>query len=99
MKLYDKTTKELISENEMNQLDKNITLVCAMRYALGRKTYVVSSVVNQIVENWHNIDQSSKEVILEEINDAINKNEAGMDCDINEWKKVIDYAIKYEAKE
>jgi len=73
----------------MTQLDKNITLMCAMRYALGSKTYVVSSVTNELIENWNNFKKGSQQQILTEIREAIENKRAGMNCDVNNWTNVI----------
>lgn len=71
-------------------LDKQITLICAMRYALGRMTYVVGSVVNQLIENWDIFTIADKTKIREEIFEAINSDSAGMDMDVKQWCKILD---------
>lgn len=81
----------------MSRLDKSITLMCAMRYALGRKTYVVSSVTSQIIQNWYVFSKSDKEVMLREIREAIEDNNSGMDCDTKKWVEVINNAIEQDA--
>lgn len=73
----------------MTKLDRNITLGCAMRYALGRKTYVVGSVTNELIENWDNFREGDKKVMIKEIKEAIEKGRAGMDMDVRNWNKIL----------
>ena len=61
----------------------------AFRYALGRKTYSVETVSSYLIENWHRFKSQTKEQIVREIETAIERNEAGMECDINAWKAVL----------
>jgi hypothetical protein len=70
--------------------DELITLHCAFRYALGRKTYVVSSVVNQILSKWDVLPLVDKRIFKEDILKAISVHKAGMEQDIKEWRRVLD---------
>jgi hypothetical protein len=72
------------------ELDKQIILSCAFRYALGRKTYVVSSVVNEILKHWDEFPKGKKEIYCREIKEAIKEKRAGMDCDVKQWKRVLE---------
>lgn len=65
-------------------------LFYAFRYAIGRRTYAVKDVVNYLFDNWYFISGNTKKLIIKEINQAIEKDEAGMDCDIEEWNKILD---------
>lgn len=68
----------------------DITLYCAFRYALGSRTYVVSSVVEDIIKNWDNISNKDRAGFKREIKLAIKEGRAGMQMDINEWNKIIE---------
>lgn len=72
------------------KLDERITLLCAFRYSLGRMTYVVSSVINQIIKNWNGLKDSEKSLIKKEINEAITQGHAGMNMDINQWRRILE---------
>ena len=65
-------------------------LFCAFRYALGRKTYIVSVVVDRILDNWDNIPESDKTSIKREIKEA-EKGFIGLghDMDKKEWYKIL----------
>jgi len=65
-------------------------LLSAFRYALGRQTYIVNSIVKNILNNWNDISDKLKNLMKREIQEAIDTNEAGMDCDVKEWRKILD---------
>ena len=62
----------------------------AMRYALGRKTYVVHSVCRALISNKDAINVDTKARMCEEIELAIVRKEAGMDCDVIQWELVLE---------
>lgn len=64
-------------------------LICAFRYALGRRTYVVSEVSDALIENWHRISEKSRDIIVEEINVAMETEKAGDGMDIDSWRRVV----------
>ena len=64
-------------------------VVYAFRYALGRMTYSVGIVSDYLVENWHRFKPTTRENIISEIMKAIDKGEAGMQMDIDSWKRVL----------
>ena len=59
-------------------------LLSAFRYALGRQTYIVNFIVKNILNNWNDISDKLKNLMKREIQEAIDTNEAGMDCDVKE---------------
>lgn len=67
---------------------KNL-IFCAFRYCLGRKTYVVSDMVECLIEDWCELDKSMQVKIKLEIKSAILIDRAGMDMDIKEWEKIL----------
>ena len=66
--------------------------ICAFRYALGRMTYVVQDVVEELLDHWDEFDAVDKEQIVSDINIAILAGAAGMDCDVRQWQRVLDRA-------
>lgn len=75
---------------KVETLDDQITLSCAFRYALGRRTYVVSSVVETILDNWDNLPQNDKDRYKREIQDHLRElGDLGDKCDFEEWTKII----------
>jgi hypothetical protein len=74
----------------MTKDDLNSLCWPAMRYALGRKTYVVETVSRVLINNAKDIRQDIKERMSSEILDAIKNNQVGMDIDVINWKQVIE---------
>ena len=66
-----------------------LTLLSSFRYALGRQTYIVPEVVENILANWQILSQNTKEKIKEEIAEAIKNNSIGHDIDKQQWLKII----------
>ncbi len=73
----------------MSQDDLNSLVLSAMRYALGRKTYVVQTVCRALINNAKNIRNDIRCRMSEEIAKAINSQKAGMDCDVEQWQQVL----------
>ena len=69
-------------------MNENIVFY-AFRYALGRKTVAVGSVVDYLLENWDSLSPAIRGLIQAEIETAIDKGEAGMEMDIKEWSKLL----------
>lgn len=69
-------------------------LFYAFRYALGRKTYVVGDVVNNLINNWVLLEPLTRKQLVNEVSQAIENNEAGMKQDVQEWQKILDLDTK-----
>lgn len=70
-------------------VDESI-LEYAVRYALGRQSYSVYDVIVTIDQNWKNISQRSKFVILRDIQDFL-KNNHDFPGDIYDcWSKIYE---------
>lgn len=65
----------------------------AFRYALGRMTYVVGDMVQFLIENWHTINEDYKKLIQDEIKEAIEKDRAGMQMDVEQWQRILQLDI------
>ena len=74
----------------MTKDDLNSLCFPAMRYALGRKTYVVDTVCGVLIRNAKDIRNDIKVSMSDEIQKAIDNNNAGMDMDVIDWKRVIE---------
>lgn len=64
-------------------------LFFAFRYALGRRTYAVGIVSDEIIKQKENIPPITKELMEKEIREAIKKDCAGAECDIARWMDVL----------
>ena len=68
----------------------NNHVVCfAFRYALGRRTGAVGIVVDCLVKHWPRLNRFDRSQIKKEIAQAIKLGEAGSDCDIEQWNKIL----------
>ena len=65
------------------------TLIFAFRYALGRMSTAPSYVVDDIKNNWNQLSNAHKKLIKEEIEEAIENGNAGMQCDSEIWKQIL----------
>lgn len=65
-------------------------LFYAFRYALGRMTYAVHDVASEIIRNEASISPRTRALMIQEIGEAIEKGNAGMDMDVREWQRVAD---------
>lgn len=63
-------------------------VISAVRYALGRMTYIVELTVNYIMQqiDEDKLSDSCLRIILEEIKER--KNYLGMECDKEQWLKL-----------
>lgn len=61
-----------------------------VRYALGRMTYVVGMVTEEVVRLWPELTESTKEVIQRDVEEAFDKGGQylGMDMDKTRWETV-----------
>lgn len=75
-------------------LNDNDILFLAFRYALGRRTYIVSDMVEVIIDKWETLPITIKSMIQKEIKYAIMTNNAGADIDIKDWKTILELNIK-----
>lgn len=64
-----------------------LALVCAFRYALGRKSFVVEQIVNDILANWDKI--SSKSQFVEDIQIYMKLYGKNDDYDM-QWQRILD---------
>jgi hypothetical protein len=61
-------------------------VISAVRYALGRATYVVYETASWLREHWHTLSPGTRQVILRDVLDALVTDRAGMDCDRQQWE-------------
>ena len=66
--------------------DPNLILMCAFRYALGRRTYIVSSVVEELILNWDYLEDLDKLFFKREIKE--NNNLSNIDKE--QWYKILE---------
>ena len=88
-KIYRKVGKRYVEINPQLTLNQELVLGSAMRYALGRKTYVVGSVCEELVRLEPLLNWNFKERVAKEIQKYQDEyGEAGMSFDNDEWNYV-----------
>ena len=65
-------------------------LFYAFRYALGRSTYAVHTMVECIENNWESLTIHDKNKIKKEIRDMFLDRTTLMDMDKREWTKILE---------
>lgn len=74
--------------------DIDVLAGCALRYALGRRTYIVSWVAEIIERHLDEISIHKKEIMIRDIQDAIDSDNYGMDMDKKVWLKLKDVLME-----
>ncbi len=62
-------------------------LISAVRYALGRCTYIVSLTVNYVMKEIDN-NKISIKCLCVMLSDIEHTKNLGMECDINDWQRL-----------
>ncbi len=100
----DEVLKQLRGESGLAvHLDRDLTphdrlSIAATLYAVGRKTYVTSIVSANLRAEWATLSQAARLRIVRIVDDALEGGRAGMDCDADEWRRVLDHARAFEAE-
>lgn len=68
----------------------NFLVLCAFRYCLGRRTYIVSTCVDFLFDYWTELDKNTQKLITDEIREALEKGQAGDECDVERWQLLLD---------
>ena len=74
--------------------DLQMLTVYAFRYALGRRTYASSEVSDFIRQHWEELDDTSRRIIKRETADAIKYGNAGDDCDVAAWRRLLSETLE-----
>ena len=68
---------------------KERLILYATRYCLGRRTFAVDDMVEYLLDNWDSFSKQLKDTIIRDIKRAIEEKMAGEECDIRDWKKIL----------
>ena len=74
----------------LTSIESKQVFTMAFRYALSRKTYVTFDMVRMLTRNWPGFRDDEKEMFKKEIKEAIARGGAGMQMDVEEWKKILE---------
>jgi len=83
---------------KLETADDQLMVSAAHRYCLGRRTYIIPVCTKWLRETWDQIDERTRYRIKHETLDAIERGEAGHDCDVYEWTELMEW-IEEQNKE
>lgn len=66
----------------------DLMATAAVRYCLGRRTYIVSVCADWIVRHWEHFEPQTKKSIRAEVEELLAGNHAGDKCDRDDWRRV-----------
>ena len=80
--------------------DSNMMVICAFRYCLGRRTYVVGDCVDWLIHIWPQLNTHSRFIIERDLREEIARDDRsresgsdylplGMDCDREDWLRLL----------
>lgn len=70
--------------------ETGLIVLCAIRYAIGRRTYMPSTVVSWVKRHWRAIAPKDRALILRDVTEACDRHSIGGDylgdaCDVATW--------------
>lgn len=77
--------------NPMEQdADTGMVALGALRYALGRRSYAVSTIIEWTMRHWYSLSLSDRAVIQRDITAEVNSGcSLGDDCDEASWRNFL----------
>jgi hypothetical protein len=84
-----------MSEFEKTYGRSGLMIIAAVRYCIGRRTYIVSDCADWILANWGDWPENVKTIIQRDLEGEFDRDAQvpnwkplGADCDKREWEKV-----------
>lgn len=74
----------------LNHAEAQALIICSFRYALGRRSYIVSEICDIIKKNMDNLEHETKKLMYTEIQDALSLGHAGDQVDSVDWEMLKD---------
>lgn len=70
-----------------------LMVICAVRYCLGRRTYIVSDCAEWLVPLWPSLEANTRAVIQRDVEEAFHRAQSwqgslGDPCDVEQWMQV-----------
>lgn len=67
-------------------------VISAVRYALGRSTYIVGVTVDEVLRVWPELSQNTRKVIARDVSSWLTYEKLGASCDVADWLRLWDRA-------
>lgn len=66
-------------------------LISAVRYALGRATYIVGTTTDEVTRVWGELSNNTRAVIRRDVCEALDRGQVGMEMDNSRWRHLISF--------
>jgi hypothetical protein len=77
----------------------DLMAIAAVRYCLGRMTYIVSDCADWLIGSWPDLKPSAQKIIQRDVEETFQRDDEyratggehrplGMDCDRDQWERV-----------
>ena len=66
-------------------------MVSAVRYALGRMSYIGSWTVDEVIRVWDKLSPNTREVIERDVRRAKEDSTLGMPIDAEQWERLLQF--------
>lgn len=64
-------------------------VISAVRYALGRATYIVGVTVDETIAVWPLLSENTRKVIARDVSSWLAYEKQGMACDVADWLRLM----------
>jgi hypothetical protein len=63
------------TELHLKGVDADLIVMAAMRYCMGRRSYIVSTMVDFLIANWDNLSDSCKSILKRDLEEAFERDD------------------------
>ena len=84
----DRLTRTLVEPEAEPYGRDDLMAVAAVRYCLGRASYIVGDCCDWLVDTWPLLRPSAQTVIRRDVEEAFQHDALGMDIDRQQWERV-----------
>lgn len=83
-------------QNIVEDPDTGAIVICALRYCVGRRTYMPSLVTDWVKRHWDILSESDKNVIKKDIEQIFTDSprNLGDECDVRTWQDFREWIAK-----
>lgn len=92
------STPRRIDPVEVDAYSLSSMLLCAFRYSLGRMTYITGDCADWLNRYWEIMPIAWKKQIHDDIRGAIERSQAGHQCDVSNWECVLALPIEEDVE-
>lgn len=78
----------------MNAADLGTLLVCSVRYAIGRQSYIVEDVCRMVRDNWKNIERNDQIAIARDAREYVASEKGAYR---EPWDALLDWILEQPA--